>query len=294
MPCCRQCSCTEDCVYTANCCPDAPVQPNPNNSAFPCLTTSKFLRKRRRPDITTLSFYDSSYRFIDKCPRSERNLTLARLCSKPTDLSDLVVVTSNENGLTYANIHCASCHSQSDVQNWIVYVYIPSCLDFLKQNFRSFNERDAFVAENCTFYLAPPKQSAGTISRCFYHSRQLVSHCNATGLWKVYNRDIEQACENNVSKHYVVSIKQRAGGIVYSNSFCYLCNEAEYHPSSGLCPASVFQEPYDKTHLSMLTIINMYATKTKNHQDCTSSEIYDPLMVRHVLLSTCIILYTVN
>ena len=61
------------------------------------------------------------------------------------------------------------------------------------------------------------------INTCYkYQPAFHISSCNVTGLWPVYNRSIEAACESFIDPF----------NHTYRNYFCYLCNVAE-NPSPG-------------------------------------------------------------
>lgn len=286
IPCCRQCSCRKDCVYTANCCPDAPVQLTSNQSAFPCLTTFMFVHERR-PFKPKDYYYipSASYRFIDKCPTTELNETLVNLCSNPQELSDVVVVTSKSNGLTYGNRYCALCHGQNDVHSWVLHVNMLSCPRIHQQKFKTFQARDEFVWKFCSVNLLPPQSLVAKESRCF-STTDMINDCNKTGLWKVYDKNIEQACLSNANfftDQFMLQYRRASSALIFRNIYCYQCNLDRKEVSSGLCSASLLDISYDKAFMSFLLIIDMYRPKLL--QDCQSFEIYDPLLVCNFVLN---------
>ena len=126
-------------------------------------------------------------------------------------------VIGNDSLITYRNVHCARCNNEEDTD---IVLFEPQveCQDQFDIN--SFKDlQDAWKAvyeKNCSVSYKPPMNFIRDVKKCSTQEN-LISHCNATGLWNMdeYDPQIAWACEH---------FKSLVFKLHYKNIYCYICN----------------------------------------------------------------------
>jgi len=292
IPCCRRCSCDAICHETGNCCPDV-REPHFDYKLRSCQTVFEVVNgyKRLYRDPPTIIG-----RIIDSCPSHVMNSTLAALCTRRKELSDLVT-TSCDRGFIYRNKHCAHCYGAMNLTFWDLGVVTTTDTTGTDTHFRSFAERNEFLINNGRLVSFPPESSTLPldISDCHSHESQIsltmfVSFCNFTKLWDVYDSYLEHACNDANQDHINMLVYQTHRSsrlLIYSNPFCYLCNNPAVDPSAGMCLATAIDEaattrvPEDK---SMFLLLQLPGPRGVSYSKCKSFEVFDPFTVSLNLL----------
>ena len=174
--------------------------------------------------VTSESKYqtDKAYWMISKCDPTYPDNTYRALCEYPrhkTSTDSIVPVTDYISKIVYRNIYCLYCSivdANTPIIPWELKtannIEINSTDKNFWKNLKSqggnvlFRPPAYVPTETCDAYIPP------------YH----ISTCNETGLWQIYNRTIERACESYTDPF----------NHTFKNYFCYLCNIAEKLPIS--------------------------------------------------------------
>ena len=220
------------------------------------------------------------YRIIDRCPSEVSNSTLDRLCRYPEILADFTIVSARNNGLIYGNKHCAKCYNVTDVVEWPLQVSIPECLDMLShQDFLTFAERDSALSRNCILTSNPPNPQTVLASTCLSAMKLYTDTCNTSKKWEELDSTVYDGCEKSGTAGLSVFTD-----LIYSNIYCYICNQSPHLISSGLCKFEDILETIFKAQQSLLVMINMYEF-TEEEAECMTYEVLDPYTVSLLILS---------
>ncbi|XP_019918392.3 uncharacterized protein [Magallana gigas] len=186
---CLSCSCSEYCDFNRNCCLD--------ESYSTCVQS-----------MIPWSIFnqDQSYKMVSSCP------DLYEICLQPitgTNFLHQIPVYSFVTNKTYANVNCSKCHGENETVSWAYYIECPYKEIDIDDYTDAPSLWNGMMYSSCALKLTPP---VNTFQRhCEVTS--LVSTCNITGDWDVYDKEIQDAC-----KHYQKPYK------FYQNVFCFLCN----------------------------------------------------------------------
>ena len=145
------------------------------------------------------------------------NQTVIELCSE-----EVAPCTGAVSQLVYKNKHCGECNMESKCINWNITVGCGRASRFEEQmrNFTSpLDIKRALDKNNCSITFKPDEFFKGP--PCFtirndYLSKSHVDKCNVSGLWEVYDADIDWACAN-----FITPFKN------FKNVFCYICNPSQ-------------------------------------------------------------------
>lgn len=285
--CCQKCSCDPKCYEIGNCCPDAPFA-TAGQLKYPCINLLVL------NDSSFLSDTDTNvwYHAIDRCPDMFSNLAHYR-CYHPMNLQDLVVVSDPANGKVYKNKHCAICNGVYNYLNWKLKLF---CDDIFLQSFQTTEERDNYIFQNrkkCPVYPVPADEKNTEISRC-YPVSQVRGKCNVTGLWDVYDKNIEDACLFNSKNQNVIYTKQASNyffvNLKYRNVYCFLCNSPKNAQRNDLClqDGSIDGRISSKS-FSVVFDSRLDEDPVENYP-CKQMEIWDPFRVKSLFIFTLVIL----
>ncbi|KAL3882103.1 hypothetical protein ACJMK2_028474, partial [Sinanodonta woodiana] len=227
------CSCSDSCMKSGYCCPDVPW-----GYIRRCIDVTAFSFGRKQNDS------DSSYLMIVECPiNSNVSKYLNNDCAdnhstlEPNDLQR-IPVTSKRTMETYKNVYCALCQGErdSDLIQW----ELETKCERYPSNFNLLSNRVELLSmmqsKNCTMYYAPPSDISLHLTSC---RANLISQCNASGLWQQYDPDLEWGCE-----HLNLPYGR------FKNIFCYICNPSVasfYKPVYNKCNVTGLWSYYDKT-----------------------------------------------
>ena len=277
-PCCEDCSCEDNCWETKTCCPDKEIIYT-LDAVENCHVT--IVKKRNKTALYNgINNGVRAYRIIDKCPTTERNVSMINKCSLSdvTHISDYNWVSNFSTGKIYQNKFCAACHGETGLTEWRMEA---RCEDVLYSNFS--NLKSLLLSDKCDIINREPSGNADhPYKTC---AIPLYSRCNQTGLWETYDQDIDWAC--NI--HDALFLRVTYDFIyLYKNAFCYTCNQRDNHSATTICKtditiirdtnAPVFSTLVDYTR-------DDYLEKYKPASDfaCEVNEMFDPYLVCTIL-----------
>ena len=196
--CCLPCKCDSVCKKMGNCCD----------------------KRDNEGDMCYLPYVDEegidiqaplSYYLYDNCLNSFTSLDCRAEAAAPW--GSLYPVYDPSTDLNYYNHHCAQC---SGAQS---YIYWDLQLQSLAPDWSLTHCLSLFSGakhKGCTIGFTPPKQMDKMNHVC---SRTLISSCNVSGVWAVYDAELEQACHRWFSP-----VLNPVGRLRYANIYCALCN----------------------------------------------------------------------
>ena len=234
--------------------------------------------------IKPMSYSSSMYRIVEHCPDITENTTLDELCQNPAILADMAIVSGKVSGTVYGNKHCAECNGETDVAVWSMTIHY--CPSFKYIMFRSFEERDNYVGNNCCLDAIQP-DSFVLLTRqkmeCYEDMPQQSRVCNLTGLWDSYDEQIEIACQNSSDLNHTISVVQTISKLLYvfPSIYCYLCNVPNGQTSSGVCSIDDVSTVAD-SGIHPKSILNVKLNQRPGNSTsskCQSFEIIDPYTV---------------
>ncbi|XP_048244115.1 uncharacterized protein LOC125371690 [Haliotis rufescens] len=205
-PSCETCRCDGDCVLYDDCCPDFVILGNQTTVAAPysCENTS--------PDF--LEQTSDWYYMIRSCADTPTpGLVQECLDQHSKDWEHQVPVEDARTGDLYRNKFCALCNNVTLFNNWDTQIkcsLYPSGFKEAKSAEETYNI--ALEASICYIKFLPTSHTV--LRPCNYREESVISSCNVTGQWEVYDKRVIEACERFT---HVVNGK-------YRNVFCYLCN----------------------------------------------------------------------
>ncbi|CAC5383743.1 unnamed protein product [Mytilus coruscus] len=161
---------------------------------------------------STPRYLNALFPMVTSCPFGSSN-TDSELCTRNTTTMERMTaphVTSTNIPLTYLNKHCASCHGETTYHQWDLDI---SCYLLSDYNFLSTYQLviDEAMEKECII-----KYQIDTIPvrNCSQNYKILYNKCNMTGMWDIFDPDIQYACESTYNLNYKV----------FKNMFCYMCN----------------------------------------------------------------------
>ncbi|XP_062592082.1 uncharacterized protein LOC134253571 [Saccostrea cucullata] len=187
---CPQCDCDKSCVFRGTCCPDL-------------LFSKKAIPKC--VDVNVIGNGSVGYYMVPSCNKQDS-------CSEqPFDVKiKNTPVSSIETFYSYQTKEIAEKYENPDsLRQWGVEFICNSSVDI---NFISdYSELlETVKEEDCRVMYTP--SSLVQVQKCS-PTVNTVSHCNKTGLWKMYDSGVDWACTNLV---------HQSG--IFKNIFCRLCN----------------------------------------------------------------------
>lgn len=186
---CLSCSCSKYCDLSRNCCLDESY-----STCIPSMIPRNILNQ------------DQSYQMVSSCP------DLYEICLQPitkNNFLDQIPVYSFVTNRTYANINCSNCHGENETISWTYYIDCP----YEEMDIDDYTDTPSLwndiLQNGCTLTFTPPLN----IFQRDCEMNSLISTCNITGNWDVYDKEIKDACAD-YRKPYKF----------YQNVFCFLCN----------------------------------------------------------------------
>jgi hypothetical protein len=273
--------------------------------------------------VNTTDVSGPLYTIYSKCPSSfeDTNLDDNNKCEghiataiEDFNLNDHVPVSSRSTMKTYRNMHCARCNGVAR-SDWVYWTPELSCSkqdDVQMLTSTSLGELIHRVYQNslCNILFVPPNDVIS--QKC---DNNVISSCNATGLWDKYDPLLEAGCAayTSVYRHElrlnleteVYSLDHDADlysneyilhapilihdpgeaavldTVVYRNVICFLCNhEAKVTQSNDLCVRTEVEEG----NILPFTVVldfnaNDWDEPTDAMIDCVDGFRFDPYKV---------------
>jgi hypothetical protein len=120
---------------------------------------------------------------------------------KPQSLQELVFVSSNDGKIIYKNKFCALCHDENNAIIWEISAFkINMCRQLISEEHLSAISVTEFILHNCAVSFKRPKSSTVDHQGVICFDNNIISKCNETGKWDVYDSKIERMCLNPPGK----------------------------------------------------------------------------------------------
>lgn len=239
-PCCLNCSCSDDCYQYDNCCPDKTAQvANLTTIAGDGVGSLEktFVKARfvcRTPQLVSSSQADmeaKSYYMIDRCDDSYLGLRRKIKCEADWNLGSFleqIPLYVPEKNILYKNVHCAACNFERLKKARFAEANLRCQQDALGEFIGLGDPADifAYITDNrapaCNIFFEVPNDLQNPelgVTEC---SPIDVSACNMTGLWELYDAELEDGCRNYYAPW--TSVQKYRSRIVYKNLACLKCN----------------------------------------------------------------------
>ncbi|KAK3108139.1 hypothetical protein FSP39_001862 [Pinctada imbricata] len=207
---CPECQCDNACIQRGDCCADLYF-------SFPHLNcvNRTIINGRYEKDQTE----QYSALMVDSCPVGSSK-ELKEKCSSLNDTKSRLKhypVTGNELPLTFYNIFCAKCNNVLNFTSWSLDI---NCSLFADFNYLTTLDEvvDLAIERRCIFqaYKKDDEFGESKEENCFDidGSQTIITKCNQTSEWIVYDGNIAYACESFFKGNYRF----------FKNVFCYMCN----------------------------------------------------------------------
>lgn len=197
---CPECSCEEECFRLENCCPDK-------------FFLERKLRTPRFPIYDMLPMSHGSkhvklprYPVIDSCPEFSEQSSISLCRTPPVGVNNRNFVTSLVSNYTYFNIHCASCHGETeqDLLKWNIAInQVDGIINFIESDEAILNMAEAHWR---TIIFSPPKSLTSIAFPVWFYDESGSQGC-------LNDDDLRAACESSYVNEYRGS----------QNLFCYWC-----------------------------------------------------------------------
>ena len=207
--CCASCSCDSLCERSGDCCPDKLIHfPGaglyPVGGIFDCRSTS----------LKSYPNYGNVHRkFISKCDMEFQDTEIGYKCETSTseELDILLPVSHKSTKEAYKNVFCAMCNynAEETLLFWKINVtcqgsgFIPTSMSNVVTQIKALHD--------CNMIFEPP------IGYDPPMCDRLISTCNVTGKWDMYDPLVEAGCAAYLSEFVFYADR-------YRNIFCYICN----------------------------------------------------------------------
>lgn len=272
--CCRDCTCeAKSCVEQGTCCIDALGYFPSTAEANGVISMSCEYPQFRPYKNLVMSNAGSPVKMFRRCKQNFYGDTVVLRCEHPelfTDIFSYVPVVDTNTLMSYQNRFCAQCHgvNMNDIVSWYVNI---SCLhDWYNPQDLFENVRDIEKTKDCNMIYMLPNVTGLTLPKC----ERIISTCNETGLWKSYDREIENGCLGYTT---IYDFK-------YKNVFCYMCNTNDTS-----APDFCFKEPRTRNYFTFAALLKLPQEKTEievKHEDtatCAYNRLYDFVQVKAIL-----------
>ena len=225
--CCLPCSCDTTCKKIGNCCD--------KREATGYMCHSPFLKHSEINQTAR-----DGYFMVDRCLDGSE---IDCKAEKAAAWGAFYPVYDPVLKLNFYNPRCAECSGANDYANWGINV---ACQGLRVNDGYFLNVLRGKMTKDCIIEFTPPKKMIGMNHLC---STYLISRCNVTGWWKIYNSDLEEAC----SRWYSPVVSKWRGYLKYANTYCQQCNEYTATDPEDLCtPAKMERSTFGNS--LMLTI----------------------------------------
>ena len=201
---CDECSCSENCLQSGDCCPDLVLLYNKTQqtAGYPGCVGNEIPSTR-----------DSEYHLmVIQCPDFYNVTSIKTYCEQPSNTDWADVVPHFHSEISFRNIHCAQCHGYNDTRSWPTSITCSSFDNSLQQATSLLELFNATMkSKACRIQFTQPSLD---MRSCNARHGGVIASCNITGQWQFYDERIVKAC--SMFSHVVNG--------TYKNIFCYLCN----------------------------------------------------------------------
>ena len=201
---CDECSCSENCVQSGDCCPDLVLLYNKTQqtAGFPGCVGDEIPSNRN----------GEYHLMVIQCPDFYNVTSVKTDCEQPSKRDWADVVPHFHFEISFRNIHCAQCRGYNDTRSWPTSITCSSFDNSLQQATSLLELFNATMkSKTCRIQFTRPSVD---IRSCKARHGGVIASCNITGQWQSYDERIVKAC--SMFSHVVDG--------TYKNIFCYLCN----------------------------------------------------------------------
>jgi hypothetical protein len=148
-----------------------------------------------------------SYLVRSRCPVSFQDNHIKEKCENlyPKSMQELVFVSSKDGKIIYKNEFCAFCHQDSVVISWKINAFkIRRCRTLLSKEHLNVASATEIILNNCAVSFQRPSNVDLQSVICF--NDNMISKCNETGKWDVFDSYLERMCFNPAGKKFNGSI----------------------------------------------------------------------------------------
>ena len=199
--CCLPCKCDSICKKMGNCCDKRGA--SGDMCHLPYVEQGVDLHKQQ------------GYFMVSRCLNDSSSETC--MSAEAAPWGSLYPVYDPSTDLSYYNAYCAECNGAQSYTYWDLNLE-PSSPDWSLTH--CIRHLSGIKHKDCAIGFTPPKEMDLMNHVC---SHDLVSSCNVTGLWIVYDAELEKACHRWFSP--VLDIY---GRLHFANIYCGLCNGDTY------------------------------------------------------------------
>ncbi|XP_060556067.1 uncharacterized protein LOC132716755 [Ruditapes philippinarum] len=237
-----------------------------------CTDTDSILNEKRQIPVYTTNIYRKSYKIISTCPDDQSSLRHPH-CRHPKNLEDYIVVSDNQFEVNFINRHCAACNGVSNVTKWHLHA---ECPEIMTTEFNSFKERNNYILRKCHLNIEPPHRKIAELTRCYKNDNVYVSTCpsyqQSEHQFNGYDmKKLEKACrKRRVSQNTI--FKDPMTGEVYSNVYCFLCNNPDQIEIPWMCQVEDMSSSDDVTFSAM---IGEFSNGGVRNGPCEDTEVQD-------------------
>lgn len=181
-----------------------------------------------RPQIylkTNLYLDSQAYEMVVSCPVRSLHTSVYEKCKagfQNKRMIDSIPVTSNSTGITYSNKYCLICN---ELETNGVLLWVPIFISVRRQHQRWFVRNPHTILEDLVsvphgstniIFQPPPIQYARPCQKLD------IIKCNQTGLWEVFNNQLDDICRSGPNIPIIHKINQK--NKIFKNIACVHCN----------------------------------------------------------------------
>ena len=251
--CCLPCRCDSICRKIGNCCDRSEME------GYMC-----HLPRKGRTIVFQLRYF-----MVDTCLNNSTTDSCTRFDASPW--GSLYPVYDPSTGVNYINANCAECNNAHSYIYWDLRLEsievrwsLTHCLSLLTSGDNH---------GSCAISFTPPKEMDILRHACPHDNT--ISSCNVTGVWAVYDIELDKACQRWFSP-----ILDMIGRITFANIYCALCNGYSSRLCSELAPDRTLAGPLYMV-LDYRQVKNAIAQPVTTRIEGLKNERCGSFMVRH-------------
>lgn len=219
--CCVPCSCQQNCTIIGNCC-----NKGSTDDSMCHTTTVEF---DQSDDEKQTEFF-----MIDKCLNTPNFTDCKGVDTYPW--GPLYPVYDPSSDIIFFNEQCAECNGINRYTHWDLTINCGT------NELNSGMVVGGLNGKRCKLVFYPPRKTKLETIKKHICSNNLISSCNATGLWSTYDAKLEEACSQ-----YYAPVATARGYLTYANIYCQLCNLPETSDMAEKLCKSITGNVYSRT-----------------------------------------------
>ncbi|KAL5007702.1 hypothetical protein ScPMuIL_016508 [Solemya velum] len=306
---CSPCFCDELCYLLFDCCIDIQLNitsPRSNSGQHPQTSFVCVNEVRLRQDLVSVVAAKDTYPLVIECPENFTDFNVKQKCEtpSPTDLLQLVPVTSTQTGISYRNVESLKCHGQTQHSPWDMKFDKCDTQDTLPSNILSSSRdilEDALENLLCDIFFLPNSNLdiKRTCSPTYLIHTCKMAHTDPNAVWACghfylavdppYNNmlcrgcrragvSLLDKCNGKTSKARCgVQLTDQEPGFV--NPDCHVCNEnAREYVHCPIKRKDDSRKPrvFLGFLFDMTSLFGSLKIGREDHNICGDMEVFDP------------------